>query len=51
MYSIHIRMLDGIRARSNGVILLRNGRLLGGDPYFSAPATTPSPTAAGKASC
>lgn len=34
MYSIHIRMLDGIRARSNGVILLRDGRLLGGDPYF-----------------
>ncbi|RED27631.1 type III secretion system (T3SS) negative regulator GrlR [Rhodopseudomonas thermotolerans] len=34
LYSIHIRMLDGIRARSNGVIILRDGHLLGGDPYF-----------------
>ncbi|PZA13697.1 hypothetical protein DNX69_01125 [Rhodopseudomonas palustris] len=34
LYSIHIRMLDGIRAKANGIIILRNGRLLGGDPYF-----------------
>jgi hypothetical protein len=34
LYSIHIRMLDGVRGRANGVIILRDGRLLGGDPYF-----------------
>lgn len=34
MYSNHIRMLDGIRARSNDAIILGDGRLLGGDPYF-----------------
>ncbi|MCG6203622.1 hypothetical protein LPW26_03140 [Rhodopseudomonas sp. HC1] len=34
LYSIHIRMLDGVRGRANGIILLRDGRLLGGDPYF-----------------
>jgi hypothetical protein len=32
LYSIHIRMLDGVRGRANGVIILRDGRLLGGDP-------------------
>jgi len=34
LYSIHIRMLDGVRGRANGVIILRGGRLLGGDAYF-----------------
>ncbi|MGO3933203.1 GrlR family regulatory protein [Rhodopseudomonas pseudopalustris] len=34
LYSIHIRMLDGVRAWANGVIILRDGKLLGGDPYF-----------------
>ena len=27
-------MLDGIKGRDNGVIILRNGVLLGGGPYF-----------------
>lgn len=34
LYSIHIRMLDGVRGWANGIIILRDGRLLGGDPYF-----------------
>jgi hypothetical protein len=34
LYSIHIRMLDGVRGRANGIIILRDGKLLGGDPYF-----------------
>lgn len=34
LYSIHIRMLDGVRAWANGVVILRDGRLFGGDAYF-----------------
>lgn len=34
LYSIHVRWLDGVRGRASGVILLRDGSILGGDPYF-----------------
>lgn len=34
LYAIHIEMLDGLNARASGVIILRDGVLLGGDPYF-----------------
>jgi hypothetical protein len=34
LYSIHIYMLDGVRGRDNGVIILQDGRLFGGGPYF-----------------
>ena len=34
LYSIHIHMLDGVRGRDSGVIILRDGKLLGGGPYF-----------------
>lgn len=34
LYSIHIQMLDGVHGRARGVIILRDGQLLGGDPYF-----------------
>ena len=34
LYSIHIHMLDGIKGRDNGVIMIRDGVLLGGGPYF-----------------
>lgn len=34
LYSIHIHMLDGVRGRDSGVILLRNGRLIAGGPFF-----------------
>ena len=34
LYSVHILMGDGVRGRASGVIVLRDGKLLGGDPYF-----------------
>ena len=34
LYSIHIRALDGVDAGLSGVMLLMNGRILGGDAFF-----------------
>jgi hypothetical protein len=34
LYSIHIRMLDGIAGGLTGVMLLHDGRILGGDAFF-----------------
>jgi hypothetical protein len=34
LYSIHIRMLDGIDAGNTGVMLLRDGLIRGGDGFF-----------------
>lgn len=34
LYSIHIHMLDGVKGRDSGVLILRDGELLGGGPYF-----------------
>jgi hypothetical protein len=34
LYSISIRMLDGIAGGQTGVMLLRDGRILGGDAFF-----------------
>jgi len=35
LYSIHIHMLDGVKGRDSGVLILRDGSLLGGGPpYF-----------------
>jgi len=34
LYSIHMHMLDGVRGRDSGVIILRDGKLIGGGPYF-----------------
>jgi hypothetical protein len=34
LYSIHTEMTDGGRGRSNGVIVLRDGRIAGGDSHF-----------------
>jgi hypothetical protein len=34
LYSIHIYMLDGVKGRDSGVILLRDGQLISGGPYF-----------------
>jgi hypothetical protein len=34
LYSIHIQMLDGVRGRDSGVLILLDGELLGGGPYF-----------------
>jgi hypothetical protein len=34
LYSIEIRMLDGLAGGSTGVMLLHHGRILGGDAFF-----------------
>jgi len=34
LYSIHIRMLDGIDGGNSGVMLLHDGRIRGGDGFF-----------------
>jgi hypothetical protein len=34
LYSIHIHMLDGVKGRDSGILILRDGVLLGGGPYF-----------------
>jgi hypothetical protein len=34
LYSVHIHMLDGVRGRDSGILILRDGTLLGGGPYF-----------------
>jgi hypothetical protein len=34
LYSVHIQMGDGVRGRASGVIVLRDGVILGGDPFF-----------------
>lgn len=34
LYSIHIRMLDGLDGGNTGVMMLHHGRIRGGDAYF-----------------
>ena len=34
IYSIHVYMLDGVRGRDSGILILRDGELLGGGPFF-----------------
>src|SRR6478735_8973520 len=34
LYSIHLKMLDGVDGGLTGVMLLNNGRILGGDAFF-----------------
>ncbi len=34
LYSVHIRMLDGVEGGLTGVMLLHDGRILGGDAFF-----------------
>jgi hypothetical protein len=34
LYSIHIHMLDGVQGRDSGILILRDGVLIGGGPYF-----------------
>jgi len=34
LYSVHIHMLDGVKGRDSGILVLRNGVLIGGGPYF-----------------
>jgi len=39
LYSIHIRMLDGIDGGNTGVVLLHDGAIRGGDAYFDYQGT------------
>jgi hypothetical protein len=34
LYSLHMHMLDGVKGRDSGVIILRDGKLIGGGAYF-----------------
>jgi hypothetical protein len=34
LYSLRMHMLDGVKGRDSGVIILRDGMLIGGGPYF-----------------
>jgi hypothetical protein len=34
LYSIHIHMLDGVKGRDSGILILKDGQLLGGGPFF-----------------
>ncbi len=34
LYSLHMHMLDGVKGRDSGVIVLHDGKLIGGGPYF-----------------
>jgi hypothetical protein len=34
LYSLHMHMLDGVKGRDSGVMILRDGTLIGGGPYF-----------------
>jgi T3SS negative regulator,GrlR len=34
LYSIHTQMLDGVKGRDSGIMVLRDGLLIGGGPYF-----------------
>jgi hypothetical protein len=34
LYSIHIHMLDGVKGRDSGILILRDGLLIGGGPHF-----------------
>ena len=49
LYSIHIRMLDGLDAGNTGVMLLQDGRIRGGDAFFDYIGAYHRRTAGGKA--
>jgi T3SS negative regulator,GrlR len=34
LYSVYIHMLDGVKGRDSGILILRDGVLIGGGPYF-----------------
>jgi hypothetical protein len=34
LYSIHTQMLDGVKGRDSGILILHDGMLIGGGPYF-----------------
>ena len=34
LYSVHMHMLDGVRGRDSSILILRDGRFLGGGAHF-----------------
>ena len=34
LYSIQINMADGVKGRDSGILILRDGQLIGGGPHF-----------------
>jgi hypothetical protein len=34
LYSVHTYLLDGVKGRASGVIIVRDGIILAGDPHF-----------------
>jgi hypothetical protein len=34
LYSVHMQMGDGVKGRASGIVVLRDGVILGGDSYF-----------------
>jgi hypothetical protein len=49
LYHITVEMLDGIRGGNQGVMVVRDGTLRGGDSFFMRMAPTRQPTASGRA--
>ena len=33
LYSVHTYLLDGVKGRSSGIIIIRDGTILAGDPH------------------
>ncbi len=48
LYSIHIRMLDGIDGGNTGVMVLHDGRIHGGDGFLTISVPTAARTAGGR---
>ena len=51
LYGMSLRALDGVDAGLSGVMLLIDGRILGGDAFFYYLGSYSRPTAAGRARC
>jgi hypothetical protein len=49
LYHITVEMLDGVKGGNQGVMVVRDGTLRGGDSFFMPTAPTPARTASGRA--
>jgi hypothetical protein len=49
LYSVHIRLLDGVDGGLTGIMLVNDDRILGGDAFFYYWGLIPRKTAAGRA--
>jgi hypothetical protein len=50
LYHITVEMLDGVKGGNQGVMVVRDGTLRGGDSFFMPTAPTPQPMASGRVS-